>query len=336
MKPSSDQQHFLLNKRGDSGEFVLYKAAIAISNIGSVHPEESKLSPCEITLLQVRRLIFRQEFTEAHSLLQDLKTHHPLFEADKNFLNAQAYHRCGDQMKAYELMNRAGDLYQMAGEPYRELRARINGSICITSLESSLFGELFSYEQEARRLGFMDLAANICRDRSMVLLLAGRLTEAYNSAMESVNLYLLDGYPDDRSVSVVMGAIALLMNDEKARAEQTMGMCLIRDGKVKQYLSIYENLLQGKTPKLHKGHPLAEMRWSKNSLKKESVPGKIVNMLKESPKTKDDLIRLVWGLEAQDISYVARLHTAIKYLRKTKGITVTYDGEKYQLSETAS
>jgi hypothetical protein len=332
MKPSSDQQHFILNKKGNDEEFVLYKAAIAVSNIGSIHPGEVKLSACEVTLLEVRRQIFKQEFAQAETLLQPLKTHHPLLEADKVFLTAQIFHRRGDQPKAYELMNRAGDLYQMAFEPYRELRARVNGAICVTSIDSSLFGELYSYEQEARRLGFMDLAANICRDRSMVLLVAGRLSEAHNAAMESADLYRLDGYPDDRSVSIVTGAIALLMNDEQARAQHLIGTCLIRDGKVKQYLGIYEALLQGKTPKLHKGHPLAEVKWKKNSLKKESVPGKIVNILKESPKSKDDLIIQVWGEGAQDISYVARLHTAIKYLRKTKGVAVTYDGEKYQLA----
>lgn len=332
MKATSDQQHLVLNRKGHNGEFVLYKAAIAISNIGSTHSDENKLSKCEITLLEVRRHIFRQEFGEAKLLLPSLKTHHPLLEGDKNFLLAQVFHRQGDQQKAYELMNLAGDLYQIADEPYRELRARINGAICISTLDSSLFGELFSYEQEARRLGFMDLAANICRDRAQALLVAGRLSEAHLAAIEAADLYLLDGYPDDRSVAIVTGAIALIMNDENQKAQQVMALCLIRDGKVKQYIDIYESLVQGKTPKLHSGHPLAKVSWKKNSLKKESVPGKIVNILKESPKNKDELILLVWGENAQDISYVARLHTAIKYLRKNKNISVAYDGEKYYLS----
>jgi hypothetical protein len=224
----------------------------------------------------------------------------------------------------------AADWYGKAGEPYRELRARINAAICVSSLESCLAGELLAYEQEARRQGYLDLAANICRTRAMELLINGNLLEAHIQAKESADLYQLDGYQDDRAVSIVMSAIALQMNNEGHRAQEMMAQCLIKDGKVKQYLTIYETLVQGKTPQLHAGHPLSRVRWNKKVLKSESVPGKIVSLLKMKSRSRDELITLVWGENATDTSYCARLHTAINYLRKSKGIVVTYDGEKYK------
>jgi 6-phosphogluconolactonase (cycloisomerase 2 family) len=87
MKLSSDQQYVMaVKKNGPVKAFDIYKAAIAVSNVGVTFAEEDKLSPTEVSLLNVRRMIFRAEFKEAEAILLNLKTEHPLLEADRQFL----------------------------------------------------------------------------------------------------------------------------------------------------------------------------------------------------------------------------------------------------------
>ncbi len=119
------------------------------------------------------------------------------------------------------------------------------------------------------------------------------------------------------------------MNGDHERALETIKQCHIKTGKVETYLEVFESLRQGKIPKLYSGHALFGVNWKKDTLRAESVPGKIIAALKERPRSKDELIRIVWGEDAVDVSYVARLHAAIKYVRKEKGIPVSFDGEKY-------
>lgn len=332
MSRTSEQQHLMsLKRNGVIESFDVYKAAIAVANNGGVFSSEESLSIEEKYLLNIRRHIFKGELQEAEETLLLIETTHFLLRADKEFLLAQIFHKKGNQKKAAELMYLAADFYQMANEEYRELRARSNAAICLATLESCLTGELMAYEQEARRQGFMEIAANISRTRAIELLIAGRLTEAHLQANVAANLYLLDGYADDRAVAVILSAIALLMNGERGEAQLMRNQCLITEGKVANYISVYESLLQGKTPQLYPGHPLSVISWQKNVLKSESVPGKIVQALKEKPRSRDELIALIWGEEALDVSYCARLHTAINYIKKSKGIHIYHDGEKYKL-----
>lgn len=333
MKATSEQHYLIALKRnGPVGEFDVYKAAISMANIGGTYKDENLLPDVEKTLLEVRRLLSQGKLEVAEKTLSAMKTAHPLLEGDRQFLLAQYFHKKGDQQKASELMHKAADFYHMVGEYYRELRARSNAEICISSLESCLIGELLSLEQEARRQGFMDIVANICRTRAMELLIEGQLNESHLQAMEAADLYQLDGYPDDRAVALVLGAIALQMNGESERAQHLRGQCLHKGGKLTHYLNIFDALIQGKTPKLPAGHPLCKVKWNKNSLKAESVPGKIIQSLKEKPRSRDELILQVWGENAVDVSYCSRLYTAINYLKKSKGINVAFDGEKYKLA----
>jgi hypothetical protein len=329
---ASEQQHLMsFRKYGPVESFDTYKAAIAVANNGAFFPSEETLSVEEQNLLNVRRNIFKNELQEAEKILLSTKSESPLLKADQEFLLAQIFHKKGNQKKASELMYLAADLYHIANEEYRELRARTNAAICLATLESCLTGELLAYEQESRRQGFMEIAANICRTRAIELLIAGRQTEAHLQAKEAANLYLLDGYTDDRAVAIILAAIALFMNGEKEEAQLMRNQCLVTEGKVANYIGVYEALLQGKTPQLYPGHPLAVISWQKNALKSESVPGKIVQALKEKPRSRDELISLIWGANALDISYNARLHTAINYIKKSKGIHILHDGEKYKL-----
>lgn len=333
MKTGSEQRDLiLLKKNGPTGAFDIYKAAISQANLGASIPEERDLPENQKALLEVRRHLASGSFEKIPKILQSLNADHPLLEGDREFLHAQYYHRTGEQGKAAEFMIAAALHYAKAGESYRELRALSNAHICLSTLESCLFGELVSLEQEARREGFLDLAANIVRTRAMELLIAGRLSEAYVHAMDAAELYQLEGYPDDRAVAIMVGAIALFMNGEVDRAKETRARCLHSGAKLKSYIGIYEDLVQGKSPKVKPGHPLDRVKWTKNSLKSNSIPGKIIHSLKERPMTRDELIVSVWGESASDVSYCSRLYTAINYIKKSKGIDVAFDGERYKLA----
>ena len=333
MKTGSEQRNLIaLKKNGPVGEFDVYKACISQANLGATIPEENTLPETEKALLEARRLLSRAKLSEVSSLLQTLKPEHSLLRGDREFLMGQFYHRSGNQEKASEFMIAAALCYSLAGESYRELRARTNAAICVSTLESCLFGDLMSYEQEARREGYLDLAANIVRTRAMKLLIEGQLHEAHLQAMDAADLYQLEGYPDDRSIAILVGAIALQMNGETQRAQQIRTMCFVTVEKVKPYIMVFESLVQGKTPKLYPGHPLSEVKWKKAALKSDSIPGKILQVLKEKPSSRDELIANVWGENATDVSYCSRLYTAINYIKKSKGITIAFDGEKYKIT----
>jgi len=333
MKTGSEQRDLLsLKKNGPVGEFDVYKACISQANLGASLPEEKNLPETETALLEVRRCLARSEFKEGESILRNLTSNHALLLGDKEFLLGQCLHRQGQQEKAADQMMAAALYYRKAGEDYRELRARTNAAICISTLESALYGDLQSLEQETRREGYLDLTANIVRNRAMELLAAGQLNEAHIQAMEAADLYQLEGYPDDRSVALITGAIALQMNGDSQRAQQVRSMCFVTVGKVKLYISVFEALVQGKTPKLHEGHPLHKVKWKKAALKSDSIPGKILQVLKDKPSSRDELIANVWGENATDVSYCSRLYTAINYIKKSKGITIAFDGEKYKIT----
>ena len=333
MKAGSEQRNFLqLKRQGPTSEFDVYKACISQANLGAFIPEEKNLPETEKALLEVRRCLARSEFNTGLSILRELKPDHPLLQGDREFLIGQCLHRQGLQEKAAEQMIAAALYYCKAGEDYRELRARSNAAICVSTLESALYGDLMSLEQETRREEYLDLTANIVRNCAMELLAAGQLNEAHLQAMEAADLYQLEGYPDDRMIAILVGAIALQMNGEHQRAQQLRMKCFVNVGKVRAYLSVFEALVQGKTPKLHEGHPLHKVKWKKAALKSDSIPGKILHVLKEKPSSRDELIATVWGENATDISYCSRLYTAINYIKKSKGITIAFDGEKYKIS----
>lgn len=333
MKAGSEQRNLIeLKKKGPMGDFDVYKACISQANLGATLQEENVLGETEKALLEARRLLSRAKLSEVKNLLETLQPNHPLLKGDREFLMGQYFHRSGNQQKASEFMMASALCYSLAGESYRELRACTNAAICVSTLESCLYGDLMSYEQEARREGYLDLAANIVRTRAMKLLIAGQLIEAHLQAMDAADLYQLEGYPDDRSIALLVGAIALQMNGEPQRAQQIRSMCFVIVEKVKPYIMVYESLVQGKTPKLYPGHPLSEVKWKKSALKSDSIPGKIIQILKEKPSSRDELIANVWGESATDISYCSRLYTAINYIKKSKGITIAFDGEKYKIT----
>lgn len=330
MNPSSEYQNLSALRRNEVTSE--YKACVALANHGKRLPEEDQLSGEEKILLDVRRLIFQNRLAEAEQALRLLSPTEALLQGDKHFLLGQIFHKQGQQPTACRFMYEAATFYKQTGDLHRELRAQVNGAICVSTLDSCLFGDLYSFEQEARRLGFVDILGNIIRCRSMELLVAERPSEACAQALEAAQLYKIDGYQDDLSVAMFLAAISAFLMGDLLRAQDLRAQALTVSGKSEVYHQIYTALISGKLPKVLEGHTLALVNWKKLVLKPESIPGKIVQRLRSRPRTRDELITEVWGADATDESYCSRLYTAINQLRKEKSIVVVFDGEFYRIA----
>jgi tetratricopeptide (TPR) repeat protein len=329
----SEYQFLNALKRNDSlSSEEVYKACVSLANHGATLPEEANLSEEYKILLEVRRLISKNHLTESEEALQSYQSESFLLRGDREFLLGQIYHKRGIQVTASQFMYRAADLYRLIPDQHRELRARVNGAIMVSTLESALYGELFNFEQEVRRLGFMDILGNICRNRAMEFLVHERIQEAASQAQEAAACYNLDGYQDDRGVALYLAAICFLLMGDTTRAHEVRAQAFTSEGKTEIYKYIYETLLMGKIPKLPEGHTMALINWNKIALKHESVPGKIVLKLRQGPLSRDEIIKEVWGPEATDQTYCGRLYTAINYLRKERSIHIVFDGSFYKLA----
>ena len=329
---TSEQQHLqAMRIFREDAKYDVYKACVAVACNGMTLPEESSLSKGERVLLEVRRQLFKSDLKMAENMLKEITFENHLLEGDKFFLQAQVYHRRGEQPEASRLWNVAADKYCLIEDFHRELRARVNGALVISTLESCLYGDLLSFEQEAKRQNFLDIAANIARTRAIELLKAGMLNEAYNQSMEASALYQLDGYQDDRAVAVLLAAISQLCLGNLEKAAATRGEVMVSEGKTKVYINIYNDLLAGKIPKVQAGHTMSRIAWKKIMVKTGSISGKIIENLRKKSMNREELIAAVWGENATDQSYCGRLYVAINAIRKDGLITIIFDGENYKI-----
>lgn len=332
MNLTSEQQHLSALRTGlDPVTVSLYKACIAVACNGLKLPEEDQLGPHERSLLEVRRLLHASKLVDAEGILMNFVSPVLLLNGDRLFLWGQVHHRKGEQKLASEYMNYAADEYRALGDFHRELRARVNGALCLSNLESALVGDLYCLELEARRRGYSDIAANICRTRATELLIAEKYSQALIQAREAADLYLQDGYQDDRAVALLLGALASTLSGDQGQAVSLRDQVLITDGKVRVYHLALEALLNFKTPEIPKGHSLERMRWPKLTGKKNSITAKIISALEEGPLSKEELIDLVWAPKDYNEAYVRRLYSAINQIRKDNLAKVVFNGERYQL-----
>lgn len=333
MKAYSEQSALLeLRTTGAESIVQIYRACVAVANNGGTLPEEKNLGKHEKSLLEVRRLIYQRHLSQAHLILETCFPNEDLLIGDKTFLLGQVAHKMGDQDEAARLWYLSADYFRKCGDKHRELRARVNAAIGVATLESCLSGELFIFEQEARRHEFFDILANICRTSAIEFLRSGQLPEAIYQAQEAAKFYSIDGYRDDHAVSVIITAICYALEGHFDKAYEKRSEALIKEGKVKVYDEILEDLLNQRTPKAPQGHCLYGVKWKKTSLKKESIPGKIISFLKSGPKTRDEIITHIWGEGAVDQSYCGRFYSAINYLRKERSVLIEFDGSFYSLS----
>lgn len=310
----------------------MYKASIALANSGQKDIElESKLPQEFKNLLDARRFIFQRDFKKAQSLLEKSCQPDFLLEADRFFLLGHVAFNSGDMNLTNSRLKTAANFYRQINDEYRETRALVNAEICIANLVSCQTGALFTLEQVCYRNNYPDLIALISSARSIELLREGYLIEARIQADKASELFKQAGYSDDRAVSQMISAIASIALGDLNQAIAKQRECLVQQGKVKNYLMVFDCLLNSKKPQIPQGHPLSIFDWKKIIIKTDSIPGKIISQLKQSPKTRDQLIFSIWGENALDESYCSRLHSAIHDLRTKRGLHIIFNGEMYEL-----
>lgn len=330
----------LLQERGVSelGEYLVYKACVALSVTGLQHHAENNLNVPYVDLLKARRALQNENFILVKQILGEawsLSKEHPYFyelSGDRYFILATSAHRQSQPEKAEELYRLAVSEHAQGADSHRALRSLINQHICLAPLESYLYGDIFFLKQKAMRHHFYDLVGNIEKAMTTELLLHGRCEAALVSAQSAIAAYEKDGGPMDRAVAVALLGIAQLQLGFRSEAEQTAATLQIDGGKVSIYQKALKALLGGEAPEIPNGHPLSGiLLQGARRLKDNSVPGKIVQILSEQPMERDHLIQRVWGPNCLDESYCSRLYTAIKELRKKHLIQIEFDGQYYRL-----
>ena len=321
-------------RRAELSQTEVYKACVGLANSGMEHEEERSLLPVERELLELRRRMFRGSFDSALPVLEKIILENPgsLYQGDALFLRGTMAHRAGDFTEASRFLDQAAEVYSLVGDEYRELRARINAIICLSStLETYLSGELYAIEQEARRKGLYELVANIQRGRANEFMANGNFMQAVAELEDAIRNYELDGFPDDISLARSMLAICLQILGNSQEALGVLSRITIRDGKVESYLAVFDDLSNGRIPRLTASHPLSDTPWNAFDVKRSSVPGKILQILLRGPASRDRIIAEVWGGQATDASYTNRLYTAVSSLKRSGKAKILFDGENYSL-----
>jgi tetratricopeptide (TPR) repeat protein len=336
---SFSENHYLTILSSEQRESLtrleIYMACITLANNGQAHNAENQLAPQERQLLEIRRQIVKGKSLTAYEDLNQMlsKPISPFHQAEILFLSGLTLHHLGDHALAALKIREASEFYAQAGDPYRRLRALINSYISQADLNSYVYGELVAFEQQARRNEFYDLVALILRGRAYELMMQNQHHQAIPQLLEAIHYYELDGAPADRALAQAMLVITYYLVGNYESAENLNKCILVRTGKVESYIKIINDLAHGRTPKIEKAHPFANAQWKILTLKKSSIPGKIIMRLMQGPAQRDELISFVWGAQALDPSYCSRLHTAISSLKKNKKMDIIFDGDFYKLAE---
>jgi hypothetical protein len=126
-------------------------------------------------------------------------------------------------------------------------------------------------------------------------------------------------------------AISYYCLGQKSEAISIRSTLPFSEGKYQSFLDVYDQIAQGKKPNLKKEHPLYATPWPIYQFRKNSIVGMVYGHLLVGPVSREELIKLVWGSEALDPSYVTRLHSVITALRNKYHFSIEYDGVNYNL-----
>jgi hypothetical protein len=334
----SDYQSWVLLSSGQMSllsPVEIYKSCVISANNGIRRKEETGLGFYQQTLLETRRNMKAGRFEAATRLLSSLKSkpaNSPIDRGDREFLKGMILHRVGEQQAAAEQLSHAAKVFSETSDTHRIFRALINEKIsAATNLHQYLAGDLYILQNEAMQAGYHDLAGNVHCARAGELIVAGKFSEAISEAFSAVSQYRLASCPEDLAQAQMMLVIAQFLNGGAEDAKMTFSNVHIRDGKIANYVAIFEALLLGRRPMPPLGPPLVGTPWKVRSSKKASITGKISARLCQGPATRDQLIVEVWGERAIHPSYCSRLYSAINQLRKN-GQQVLFDGEKYTIA----
>lgn len=331
----------LLNEQGvDSlSHYHIYKACTALAINGHRSETEDQLNSEYQQLLQIRRLLKSMKLDQAmHECLnfQVHENHESYFElkGDQAFLLGHIFHRLNEPLKSEESFANATKWYSRGHDNHKKLRSLINKFIVIADIKSHISGDLYFLKQKAFSEKFFDLVANIAKAEANLWLHSGQIDQAERAAKEALELYQIDGCPEDRAISQCYVAISQYLQGKFTEFELSKQGIHIQTGKVLSYLNVLKSLSKNEIPYVTDGHPLYGMKWKLRSrIKENSIPGKILKILQNGAVGRDQLISEIWGEKAIDPSYNNRLYTAMNELRKKYHVNVNYDGEKYCLEE---
>jgi len=313
---------------------LLYRATSASANVGRVLEVESKLTETQRRIHHARRFIFASDYKRAEEILADESDLTPILRGDRLCLLAIIAHReSHDWGRARDLMIAAAKIFETCGEFHRMIRARINSLICARDLGEYDQGALYALEQECIRRGYHDQAGLIQRGRTIELLNEGEFTRALTEGERALESYKLDGCPEDRSVALAIVAISKFLNGKHSEANSLAASIPVRSERTQSYLQILDHLQKGKTPTISNSHPLGRVPWKKansSKFRRSSTYGRILELIRQRPYPRHELIEAIWGKNSCGVSYDNRLYVAIATLRKKHGICVEFDGERYR------
>lgn len=348
---NSDYTLFLnLNSNENSNLTALevYKGC-AIAAVNGLRIEiESQLNPLYQELLEIRRLIYFSRINSISSkinlILEDIMNNKILFQLDSpslikgdlKFLSGMIASFKGDNKKAGNYMDEAALDYLKANDQRRFYKSLVNKYICISNTSKSYqSGELYALNENCQSMGYYDISGNIYRSYALELLIAGNLPYAIEMALKAQNQYQKECFFDDYLISKSIEGIceSLLLNLHKAKNlffELDTEMFRTHR-KTKEFYVAFKYLLEGKVPNPSSDHPLARVPWSKLILKKGSLKAQLIEVLKDRPYTRVELILKLWGENATHESYNKRFHALLNEARSSSTYLIHFDGEMYSI-----
>lgn len=319
----------------------LYRIVAAGSSQNLQLPEVKFLNPKQKALVQIRNKIF-QGVDQPQTLIRELDqlANQYTGPADICFSDIQAIkanllQRIGDYEGASCLQMQASQLFYRLGDVFRGLRAVINSKMYHTSSASSYqTGELRILLQQAHRQGFYDLAGHIYRGLALELFNTGEYAQARIAIHAALANYRLLSYPDDESIALFLSTLINLQLNHFDKAKKDFDRAPIRTGKALIYYQAARSCLSGLVPKISNEHPLSRAQWKKTTFRKNSLPSRLIELLTNSPLTRDELIYTLWGETAISESYCNRLYVLLNQIRKKNLAQIIFNGEKYELKVT--
>lgn len=250
-----------------------------------------------------------------------------LLKGEAYFLIAQIYYEKGISSSVNLYLEKAKANFQHITDEYFLLKTTIFHHLVDACLEDFQSGRLSIYSYELYNKKYFDLIKLIKKHHAIKEMENAHFTKAYYLLEDFIeNVHARNPYIFIDDIYQLVAINALVCGDhQSARKYSSIGK------KQEYYGKIFDNLLSGRKPKLSSSSPLGKVRWPLQMVKQGSILYKTVAILKAGPCSRDELIQKIWAPRSPCSSYIDRLHSNIKILRKIYGQQVRYDGEHYTL-----
>jgi tetratricopeptide (TPR) repeat protein len=321
----------------------LYKIVAAGASQNLQLDEVNELNSQQRELIHIRSKIFLgQESPDA--LIQQLDVLEEGFRnrtdicfVDIKAVKANLLQRLGDYEGAARLQLQASEMFFRLGDEFRGVRAVVNSRLYLASSPASYqSGELRILLQQVHRQRFYDLAGHIYRGLALELFNSGDYAQARIAIHSAIANYRLLSFADDESIALYLSVLIHLQLNNHERARRDFARAPVQSGKASVYYQAAKTYLSGLIPKIPEGHPLSRAHWPKAIQRQNSLPIRVIELLKMKPMTRDELIYKLWGDTAISESYCSRLYVLVNQIRKKNLAQIIFNGEKYELKMNGS